>query len=175
MGLFSFTDNNPASESLVRDILSKNELLNAIVDRIIHDGETDGGEEISPQKWLTHCMGYYDSRKRSIAISSDSIEINWIEIERDEKGRLVESANPNINVFLQFTDFGYVPLHEHKDTNGKTDIPYGRIIYIVAEILKEKLSRALPQCEFSDLDFRYEDNCRFFTYTVPALSWKDWF
>lgn len=160
MGLFDGGAKKEAVENFVKQTLSELFILDDIVSTVVNN-EKD---------WVTHCQSYYDNRKREIKIETDLFQISWYQQHYENDVKIID-ADEVIN--YSFTSSGYTPVHNHVNEKGKEDLSVGRVIYILASVIRERLQKELPDCKFDNI-WEERDHSTF-TYTVPALTWKRWF
>lgn len=161
-----------------REILQKMSQL-PILDNLIKQLLGEDAEE-----WMTMGQSYYDNCKRTVTVEPDSFELKWSRYyqERVQVG-VYEDGTPKTEMRYKeeilaeqgysFTKSGYLPLHAHYNEKGKEDVSVGRVCYLWASIIREHLAAEMPNCKFGDVE--HSSEAASFTYTVPALKFKDWF
>lgn len=166
MGLFGPSKKELAVEAAEEEImraLSTSEQLDVIVttiDRLVAEDKA---------AWITECQGYYDSRNRTVRVERDLFEIIWYSVryETDQAGNRHEIRDIADNTGYRYTDCGYMPLH------GTELVSTERVVSLWASVVRERLQAKFSQCKFRNVI--QEDDNSWFTYSVPALTWKDWF
>lgn len=152
-----------AAEEYILQKLSKVEILDNLVVTVLENEEP----------WILNCQGYYDECKRKVVIGADSLEILWVSGNRTHDGQPLSEQILG-RVGYANTKSGYMPLHSMKNSKGEELVSVGRVVHLWAKIVQERLHAKLPQCKFSDV-FQLDGNESRFYYTVPALTFKDWF
>ena len=152
-----------AAEEYILQKLSKVEILDNLVVTVLENEEP----------WILNCQGYYDNCKRKVVIGADSLEILWVASNSTPDGQ------PNSEQILgrvgyANTKSGYMPLHGMKNAKGDELVSVGRVVNLWAMVVQERLQAKLPQCKFGDV-FQLDGNQSRFYYTVPAMTFKDWF
>ncbi len=167
MGLFDGKAKKEAVENEVLQKLSQVPLLDLLIENVLK----------SDEPWILQCQSYYDSRKRVVSIDPDGFEIRWSGTHTEEYIGNDGQAHTKtvVDVYGQigysYTKSGYVPLHHYWSENVKgKDVSTERVCYLWASLIRERMMAKMPQCDFGEVN----DSAKF-TYTVPALSFKDWF
>lgn len=136
------------------------------------------------EDWMVMGQSYYDSCKRRVTIEPDGFELKWsryyqqrVQVGVYEDGTPKTEMRTNEEILAEkvysFTKSGYLPLHAHYNEKGKEDVSVGRICYLWASVIREYLAAEMTNCKFSDVE--HSSDAASFTYTVPALTFKDWF
>lgn len=121
-------------------------------------------------------QSYYDSCRRTVTVEPDGFEIKWSSFHEEpyvgsdgqRHTQRVEDVHGRVG--YSYTKSGYLPLHSYSYDNGKKEISTQRVCCLWASIVRERMVAKMPNCKFSGVN----DNATF-TYTVPTLSFKDWF
>lgn len=166
MGLFDGKAKQESAENEVLQKLSSVPLLDLLIENVL------GAEE----PWLQMGQSYYDSCCRTVTVEPDGFEIKWssyheepyIGNDGNRHTQSVEDVHGRIG--YSYTKSGYLPLHSYSYDSGKKEISTQRVCYLWASIIRERMAAKMPNCEFSDVSYDAT-----FTYTVPALTFKDWF
>lgn len=167
MGLFDGKAKKESAENEVLQKLSQVPLLDLLIENVLH-------EENEP--WITMGQSYYDSCRRVVKIEPDGFEIKWSSyhdepcIGSDGQRRIEKVEDVHGQVGYSYTKSGYLPLHGYKYDNGNKEVPTNRVCCLWASIIRERMMATMPQCRFGEVN----DNATF-SYTVPGLSFKDWF
>ena len=167
MGLFDGKAKKESAENEVLQKLSQIPLLDLLIENVLLEDE---------DPWITMGQGYYDNCKRVVKIGPDSFEIEWSNyhdeayIGNDGQRHTQKVEEVHGHVGYSYTKSGYLPLHSYKYDNGNKEVPTDRVCYLWASIIRERMMEKMPQCKFGEVN----DNASF-TYTVPSLSFKDWF
>lgn len=167
MGLFDGNAKRESAENEVLQKLSSVPLLDLLIDNVL-------GAEDEP--WLQMGQSYYDSCCRIVTVEPDGFEIKWssyheepyIGNDGNRHTQRVEDVHGRIG--YSYTKSGYLPLHSYSYDNGKKEISSQRVCCLWASIVRERMAAKMPNCKFDGVT----DNATF-TYTVPALTFKDWF
>lgn len=159
MGLFDGNAKREAVENEVIRALSQLPILDALVYSF--------AEAAKSKPWLTKCQGYYDERKRKVAIAADTFFVEWEKVSSEGKRETIDAVN------YAYTESGYVPLHDHINEKGKVDIPLIRVLTLWAEVVQSRLKEQMPNCRFSEISVHADYVT--FAYKVPQLQFKDWF
>ena len=77
------------------------------------------------------------------------------------------------DVRLHFTEYGYIPLHNHETPSGNEDVTIDRILFLWGIIVRNRMAAKWPKCSFSSVYQNLGEAA--FSYKVPAKEWKDWF
>lgn len=166
MGLFDGKEKKEAAESEVLQKLSQVPLLDLLIENILNEEEP----------WIFQCQSYYDSRRRVVHIEPDGFEIKWFDAHTEEylggdgqqHHKTVEDVYGQVG--YSYTKSGYLPLHTYWYDNGNKKLSTDRVCYLWASIIRKRMMVKMPQCEFGEVN-----DSAYFSYTVPALSFKDWF
>ena len=138
-------------------------------------------DDIKGNPWLAMQQNYYDNRKRIVNVIPDGVEILWCAYHKElvetegGKPRLKEVTETLGRIAYSFTESGYLPLHPYMNEKGKPVVSVARICNIWASLIRERLSalEAMKDCNFNAVSTGTDSAT--FTYTVPALTFKDWF
>lgn len=166
MGLFDNKAKREAAENEVLQKLSQVPLLDLLIENILLEEEA----------WILQCQSYYDDRCRVVKIEPDGCEIKWFDARREVRmgsdGHTYRETVEDIHgrVGYSYTKSGYLPLHSYRYDNGDKEIPTDRICCLWASVVRERMMARMPQCKFGNVDEKAT-----FSYTVPPLSFKDWF
>lgn len=170
MGLFDGKEKKEKQESAeneVRQKLSACPLLDLLIENVL-------GEEDEP--WLQMGQSYYDDCSRTVKVVPDGFEIKWSSyhyepyIGSDGQSHEQKVEDVNGRVGYSFTKRGYRPLHSYSYDDGKKNVSTERVCYVCASIIRERMAAKMPNCKFDSVNWNAT-----FTYTVPALTFKDWF
>lgn len=160
MGLFDGGAKRESAENSILQAFSEQPILEDLIMTVLQN----------ENEWITKCQGYYDDRKRKITIGADMFMIQWL-TTNNVNGQ--NTDNIAGEVAYAYTKSGYTPLHHHVNAKGKEDVSVGRVIYLWASIVRERMQAKMPDCVFDSI-IEYDDHATF-TYSVPALEWKRWF
>ena len=177
----------------------KNELMqklssNEYIDLLIHEILTKAGKEPigedekgdpdfdTSNPWITTCQSYYDDRKRRVIVGPDSICVAWSTFHTEFNP--TTGANMQVEDVIQefgyaFTKDGYVPLSAYTSSTGS--LSRSEVIYGFTSIVRERMQSVFPELEFDIArpllinGSRSTDDEHYFEFTVPALTWKQWF
>lgn len=167
MGLFDGKAKQQSAENEVMQKLSQVPLLEILIQNILE-------EEDEP--WIQRGQNYYDSCQRTVTVEPDVFEIKLSSyhdepyVGNDGQRHIQHVEDVHGRVAYSYTKSGYLPLHSYSYNDGKKEISTKRICYLWASIVHERMSAKMPDCKFNNVN---EDAT--FTYTVPSLSFKDWF
>lgn len=167
MGLFNNKVRQEAVEQELLEKLSSNPLLDLIVDDILNDEE---------ESWMRFAQSYYDNCLRTVSIQPDLLEIKWRNLQdlptigSDGEYYVEQVDDGEVQRCYSYTKSGYVPLHRYSYDDGKRDISIQRICYLWACVVRNHMAKRMPYCNFGEVNTKAS-----FTYTVPFLSFKDWF
>ena len=167
MGLFDGKAKQDAAENEIMYRLSQVPLLDLLIANIFEG-------DVEP--WIQMGQDYYDNCQRLVRIEPDGFEIIWssvrdeIVVGNDGQRRVQRVEEVKGSVGYSYTKSGYMPLHGFAYDNGKKEISTQRVCCLWAAVVRERMAARLPNCWFSGVS----ENATF-TYTVPALSFKDWF
>ena len=167
MGLFDGKAKQESAENEVLQKLSACPLLDLLIENVLSDEE---------EPWLQMGQSYYDSCRRTVKVEPDGFEIKWssyhsepyIGSDGQRHEQNVEDVHGRIG--YSYTKSGYLPLHSYSYDNGKKEISTQRVCCLWASIVRERMAAKMPNCKFGGVT----ENATF-TYTVPALTFKDWF
>lgn len=166
MGLFDGKAKKESAENEVLQKLSQVPLLDLLIENVLNEEEP----------WILERQSYYDDGRRVVKIEPDEFEIKWFDSHIEEyignDGQLHYNTVEDVHgrVGYSYTKSGYLPLHGYKYDNGNKEVPANRVRYLWASIIRERMMAKMPQCKFGDVNGE-----AIFSYTVPALSFKDWF
>lgn len=169
MGLFGEKVKRETKESAENEVLQKLcacPLLDLLIENIL-------GEE---EPWLQMGQSYYDSCCRTVSIEPDGFEIKWSSYHNEpyigSDGQRHEQRVEDVHgcIGYSYTKSGYLPLHSYTFDDGKQEIPTHRVCYLLASIVRERMSAKMPHCTFGEVT-----NNATFIYVVPAQTFKDWF
>ena len=166
MGLFDGKAKKESAEKEALQKLSQVPLLDMLIENILSKEEP----------WILQCQSYYDNCQRVVTIEPDGFEIKWSGTHSEEyigdDGQLhykkIEDMYGHIG--YSYTKSGYLPLHSYKYDNGSKELSTVRVCYLWASIIRERMMAEMPQCKFGEVN-----ESAVFSYTVPPLSFKDWF
>lgn len=167
MGLFDGKAKQESAENEVLQKLSSCPLLDLLIENVLRNEE---------EPWLQMGQSYYDSCRRTVKVEPDGFEIKWSSYHNEpyigSDGQRHEQSVEDVHgrVGYSYTKSGYLPLHSYSYDNGKKEISTQRVCCLWASIVRERMAAKMPNCKFGGVT----DNATF-TYTVPALSFKDWF
>lgn len=167
MGLFDGKAKQESAENEVLQKLSACPLLDLLIKNVL-------GDEDEP--WLQMGQSYYDSCHRTVKVEPDVFEIKWSSYHNEpyigSDGQRHEQRVEDVHgrIGYSYTKSGYLPLHSYSYDNGKKEISTQRVCCLWASIVRERMAAKMPNCKFGGVT----DNATF-TYTVPALTFKDWF
>ncbi len=132
-------------------------------------------EQAAAEPWLTECQGYYDSLLRVVKIHEDLLAIGWKQVVKRTftSGSRVDDNDMDKDVRLHFTEYGYIPLHNHETPGGNEDVTIDRILFLWGIIVRNRMAAKWPKCSFSSVYQNLGEAA--FSYKVPAKEWKDWF
>lgn len=170
MGLFGGkSKQQEAVEDMVMQKLSQVPLLDMIIETLKNEKEP----------WMEIAQSYYDNRQRVVVIEDDGFQIKWRTVRREDYiGNDGKRHSQNIEdvherVGYSYTKSGYLPLHGYRNERGYEEVNVGRMRYLWASIIRERLVAQMPECQFGEV--KQGDGIAYFIYTVPALIFKDWF
>lgn len=173
MGLFDGGKKLKDAENEVLQKLSECPLLDMLIENIQKEQEEE--------PWLQMGQNYYDNCKRVVTVEPDGFEIKWIDEHQepytDQHGILQHRDVKELlgRIGYSYTRSGYVPLHEYRYDDGNRWINTKRVCYLWASIIRERMAAKMPNCKFDDIAHDEYWGDITFTYTVPALTFKDWF
>ncbi len=132
-------------------------------------------QQAAAAPWLTECQGYYDELVRVVKIHEDLLAIGWKQTVKHTftSGSRVVGNDADEDVSLHFTEFGYVPLHNHEAPDGNEDVTIDRVLFLWGIIVRNRMAAKWPQCAFSPVYQSLGEAT--FSYKVPSREWKDWF
>lgn len=168
MGLFDFggKEKKARAEALVSEKLARHPAVDIVLENIIEPQEE--------HQWLNTVCGYYDARVRTVIVGKDILGIHNCPPS--------ELRNPNSQheaIKVVFTDLGYTPLPGYRDPEGNLEVDQSRVAELLAEVVKTRISAVCPTYTFGNVISETDDAGRFevayFTYKLPALTWKEWF
>lgn len=173
--LFGTKEKQAAVEREILQKMSQLPLLDNIIKQLL-------GEDA--EEWMTKGQSYYDNCIRTVTVQPDCFKLKWSRYYQEcVKTGVYEDGIPKTEVRYKeevlaeqsysFTKSGYLPLHAHYNEKGKEDVSVGRVCYLWASVIREDLAAEMTNCKFNDVEHNSE--AASFTYTVPALTFKDWF
>ena len=173
--LFGTKEKQATLENEILQKMSRVQFLDNLIGQLF-------GDDL--EEWITMGQSYYDERTRVVSVEPDSVSIEWAswDKERVQVG-VYDDGTPKTEVrdckkilgeiAYSFTKSGYLPLHAHYNEKGKEDVSVDRVCYLLASIIQERMAAKMPNCTFGTVS-----QCSgraIFVYTVPALTFKDWF
>lgn len=142
-------------------------------------------EELKTEPWITQTTSYYDTRKREVKIYDNRVTFSRLRDDLELVHMYPKGIPTNDNlypahydgVWISFISHGYRPLHPHGNISIK------KIRELFASVLIEKLMEKVPEISFSGivdepLLSKGGDTLgrvTMFTYTVPDITYNDWF
>ena len=142
-------------------------------------------------EWIRSEMSYYDKGERTVAIGRDFFKlfIGSYYMEKYTKNNSIEHTrivrDVAEEIAYSYTGRGYEPLGSF--TKDKLTIPYKRVCYLWATVVRDAMEKAMPECKFSNtweewihgdvLDPADKVNEIYaeFSYRVPKKETKGWF
>ncbi len=172
MGLFDGKAKQESAESEVLQKLSAVPLLDLLIENVLNEAAAD-------ESWLQIAQNYYDSCKRTVTVEADGFEIKWSGYHDEQyvgndgnvRTKRVEDIYGRIG--YSYTKSGYRPLHGYTYEGGKKTITTDRVCWLWASVIRERMAAKMPSCDFDGVCGTKGGAT--FTYTVPKLSFKDWF
>ena len=173
--LFGNKEKQAAVENEILQKMSRIPLLDDLINQLL-------GDDL--EEWMVKSQSYYDNCRRVVRVEPDCFSIKWSRWykERVQVG-VYEDGTPKTEVRDQeeileekgysFTKSGYLPLHAHYNEKGKEDVSVGRVCYLWASIVRERMAAKMTNCRFETVN-QYSEEAAF-GYTVPAQTYKDWF
>lgn len=167
MGLFDGKEKKESAENEVLQKLSQVPLLDLLIENVLNNEE---------EPWILKRQSYYDDGRRVVTIEPDGFEIKWSDSHTEEyignDGQRHYNSVEDVHgrVGYSYTKSGYLPLHSYRYDNGKKEVSANRVCCLWASIIRERMMAKMPQCRFGEVN-----DSAFFSYTVPSLSFKDWF
>ena len=173
--LFGTKEKQANVENEILQKMSRLPILDDLINQLL-------GEDL--EEWMNMGQSYYDSCKRIVRIDPDCFRLKWskfyqerVQIGVYDDGRHKTEMQQKEEIIAEkcygFTRSGYLPLHAHYNEKGKEDVSTGRICYLWASVIRERLAAKMTDCKFGTVEQNSE--VATFTYTVPALTFKDWF
>lgn len=166
MGLFNGKQKRLQTEEKIKTILRENPILQNFDNQIKNVKKED--------QWIYKTTSYYDNRIRTVAIGDDYIVIHMCDSDNLTSKKTKEV--PSIG--LKFTDYGYTPITSY-DKKDEVMIYQERVLYLLAEIIQEKIEKVCNGCELGEIGNANKEfgefECVYFEYKVPEYPWMTWF
>ena len=169
MGLFDGKGKKDL-ENEVLEKLAKVPLLDSLIESILFEDQ---------EPWLQMGQSYYDSCRRVVNVEPDSFEIKWsgyheeASVGNDGQRHTKPVEDIYGRIGYSYTKSGYLPLHNYNSNDGYKVVSTKRVCFLWASIIRERMLAKMPTCKFEDV--HETGNGASFSYTVPSLSFKDWF
>lgn len=173
MGLF---DGGAKKEQLAEEItekMRKSALINTLC--LFEEKE---------EEWIHSIVNYDDNGNRKVIVAPNVFYIYRFGKEfnvnfNTETGDFAEVSKTYIadDLYLRFSSLGFRPLTVRLNEKGREEISLGKMLFLLATTIRERMQNMYPNIEFSEINetcYTQGKEHVSFTYAIPKKPFIEW-